>query len=553
MKDYKNKTKEQLIKELAELQQVNENQQKDIQECLRTQKEYRDLLNNTNEGIAQGITERNQAEEALVHSEQRWQFALEGAGDGVWDWDVQTNEVYFSHRWKEMLGYEDHEISNSLEEWDKRVHPEDKKRCYEDLEKHFNGETPFYKNQHRVLCKDGTYKWILDRGKVIEWTPEGKPLRIIGTQSDITRRKQAEAALRESERRFREMLQNVKLVAVIMDTKCALTFCNDYLLQLLGWNREDIIGRDWFETLLPPDVRERDARIINSSLEQGMAPPYGESEMRTKSGERRTILWSNTLLLNPDGSSAGFAGIGEDITERRATEKRSHELMQKLESVNRELKDFAYTVSHDLKAPLRGIRSLADWLYHDYQDKFDEEGQEQLNMLLNRTQRMHNLLEGILKYSRLSNMKEENTVTNLNEVIMEAIELFGAPDNITIIIENEMPLLKLERTRILQLFQNLIGNSIKYMDKPNGLIRISCQNQGEFWQFSVQDNGCGIEPRNFDKIFTIFQTLKSRDEFESTGIGLTIVKKIVEMYGGKVWVESKVGEGSTFKFTLPTR
>jgi len=403
--------------------------------------------------------------------------------------------------------------------------------------------------------KTGEIKIFLLSADVIEINNESY---ILGISKDITDRKQMEEALRlsekalwESERRFREMLENVKLAATIMDNNCRIVFCNDYLIQLLGWKREEILEKDWLDTFVPDDIRERDRRIINRSLHQGSALFFGESELITRSGKRRTIQWSNMVLLNPDGSSAGFAGIGEDITERRATEKRSQELVQELEFTNRELKDFAHIVSHDLKAPLLGIRSLTEWLANDYQDKLDEKGKRYLDIISNRTKRMHNLLEGILRYSKLSYRNEEKMVINLNEVVVEVVDMLALPDSISIIIENDMPLLKLDRTRTQQLFENLISNAIKYMDKPNGQIRISCHDQGEFWQFNVQDNGCGIEAKHFERIFKVFQTLKPRDEFESTGIGLTIVKKIVEMYGGKIWVESKVGEGSTFHFTLP--
>ena len=144
-------------------------------------------------GTVQDITERKQAEEALRESEERWQYALSGAGDGVWDWNSQTNRVFFSPQWKSMLGYTEAEIGDTLDEWDSRIHPDDKKQCFEDLDKHFRGETPTYQNEHRVLCKNGRYKWVLDRGKVIEWTGEGKPLRVIGTHSDISKRKQMES------------------------------------------------------------------------------------------------------------------------------------------------------------------------------------------------------------------------------------------------------------------------------------------------------------------------------------------------------------------------
>ena len=151
---------------------------------------------------ARDITERKRIEKALRDSEQRWLFALEGAGDGVWDWNARTNKVFFSRQWKTMLGYGDDEIGDSLDEWDRRIHPEDRKRCYDDLNDHFDGKTPVYLNEHRLLCKDGTYKWILDRGKVIDRTEEGKPLRVIGTHTDITQRKRAE----EDRERLEEQL-----------------------------------------------------------------------------------------------------------------------------------------------------------------------------------------------------------------------------------------------------------------------------------------------------------------------------------------------------------
>ncbi|MHC1728933.1 MAG: PAS domain S-box protein [Syntrophobacteraceae bacterium] len=157
-------------------------------------------------GIAIDMTRHKQAEQALKLSEKRWQFALEGAGDGVWDWDLVTNRVYFSDQWKAMLGYATDEVGDSLDEWDHRVHPEDKAAAYADLQRHFKRGTPVYQNEHRLLCKDGSYKWIFDRGKVIEWAEDGKPRRVIGTHTDITKRKQAE----EERKRLEERLQRAE-------------------------------------------------------------------------------------------------------------------------------------------------------------------------------------------------------------------------------------------------------------------------------------------------------------------------------------------------------
>ena len=240
-----------------------------------------------------------------------------------------------------------------------------------------------------------------------------------------------------------------------------------------------------------------------------------------------------------------------DVTEREISERKKAELIREAASINRELEDFAYIVSHDLKAPLRGIKTLVDWISIDYQDKLDEQGKEQLSLLSNRVERMHNLIDGILQYSRIGRMKEERVIVDLNKQVPEIIDMLVPPENITITVENKLPVIECEQTRILQVFQNLISNAIKYMDKPKGLIKIDCVEENGFWKFSIADNGPGIEEKHYHKIFQIFQTLSARDEYESTGVGLTLVKKIIELYSGKIWIESKVGEGSTFFFTLP--
>lgn len=232
----------------------------------------------------------------------------------------------------------------------------------------------------------------------------------------------------------------------------------------------------------------------------------------------------------------------ERLLERQAME---------LQNANQELRDFAYIVSHDLKAPLRAIGSLATWIAADYADKFDEEGKEQMQLLMGRVNRMHDLIEGVLQYSRVGRVREAIVEVDLEEIVSEAIDMVAPPDRFRIEVAENLPKLRFERTRILQVFQNLVSNAVKYNDKLAGEIRIGYNEEGEFWKFHVADNGPGIEEKYHSKIFQIFQTLKHRDEIESTGVGLTSVKKIVELYGGKIWVESKPGSGATFYFTIP--
>ncbi len=228
-------------------------------------------------------------------------------------------------------------------------------------------------------------------------------------------------------------------------------------------------------------------------------------------------------------------------------------LLRRLAGINEELSHFAYVVSHDLKAPLRGITLLAEWLCEDFGEKLGPEAKEQIALLQSRVNRMHSLIDGVLQYSRVGRIREDAVAVNLNEVMPAILDTVAPPAHIRIAVDPDLPTLTCERTRIIQVFQNLLSNAVKFMDKPQGEIRVGCVAEGEHWRFYVADNGPGIEAQHFERIFRIFQTLAPRDEYESTGIGLALVKKIVELYGGRVWVESEIGKGSTFFFTFPQK
>jgi signal transduction histidine kinase len=277
----------------------------------------------------------------------------------------------------------------------------------------------------------------------------------------------------------------------------------------------------------------------------------------------------NLLILKKPFDSAEVAQLASALTEKwilarqaslkmeqleqmvkERTEKQT-ELITKIDNINKELKDFASIVSHDLKAPLRGIKSLATWILDDCSDKLSEQGKEQMNLLLDRVERMYNLIDAVLQYSKAGRTEDKIVQVNLNDFVPEAIDMLVPPKNISITIENTMPVIECAETHVMQLFQNLLSNAIKYMDKPQGQIKIGCIEEDGFWKFSISDNGPGIEEKHFENIFKMFRALSVSEEFEGTGVGLTIAKKIVELYGGKIWVESTIGKGSTFFFTLP--
>jgi two-component system sensor histidine kinase/response regulator len=222
---------------------------------------------------------------------------------------------------------------------------------------------------------------------------------------------------------------------------------------------------------------------------------------------------------------------------------------EKVEGINKQLDEFVYIVSHDLKAPLRGLASLATFLEDELGESPKIEVLDILSMMKSRTSRMQNLIDGILHYSRMANAKTENEDVNINELLNNIIDLICPPSNISMEIPDNLPVVHCEKIKLHEVFQNLISNAIKYNDKEKGIVKIIFEERIDSFEFSVQDNGTGIKPEHREKIFGIFQTLQPKDKIESTGIGLTIVKKIIEQQLGSINVQSEFGKGSTFKFT----
>ena len=319
----------------------------------------------------------------------------------------------------------------------------------------------------------------------------------------------------------------------------------------------------------------------------------------TRQGEERNIEVAWNYQQDTEENVTGFISVLTDVTEskkaeeelkeyrehlERLVEKRTSELKEKTDRIeesrksltylvenmnetrkelekantdyaeaNKELKEFAYIVSHDLKAPLRAISQLTHWISQDYSHVFDDDGKLQMDLVIKRVKRMDGLIDGILRYSQVGRIREKEESLDLNLLTNEVIDNLAAPDHVNIIIEDKLPVVVRDSIRMEQVLQNLIGNAIKFMDKDEGIIKVRCSDEGSSWKFSISDNGPGIDKRYHDKIFQIFQTLTARDEHESTGIGLTLVKKIIRLYGGSVWVESQTDQGSTFFFTLPKK
>jgi len=240
-----------------------------------------------------------------------------------------------------------------------------------------------------------------------------------------------------------------------------------------------------------------------------------------------------------------------EIMQRKQTEEQQKVLLRDLETANKELENFAYVVSHDLKAPLRAIHSISSWLSEDFSHDLRPEAREYIRDMMEQTRWMHHLIEGILQYSRLGRVKSEMEALDSFQLVTKLVELLSPPEQIQVIVDRDLPRIIFDRTHLEQVFQNLIGNAVKHMNTPSGTITISCHDEDRYWRFKVADTGEGIAEKHFERIFKIFQTLHPLDEpGDSTGIGLSLVKKIVEHHGGSVHIASTLGQGSTFSFTV---
>lgn len=265
-------------------------------------------------------------------------------------------------------------------------------------------------------------------------------------------------------------------------------------------------------------------------------------------------------LLTAQASTAlQNAALLKDIKEAHDSVKELNESLElrvqqrtiEIAKVNEELNSFAYAVSHDLKAPLRGITQLSSWLLEDNREQLDESGREMLDLLQRRAKQMYDMIEGILEFSRVGRVKELSVLVDLNKLVNDVADLIAIPDSITFSVETNLPTVRREEALLVHVFQNLIDNAAKHMDKERGEIGVSCIEEAEAWQFCIADNGPGIDKRHQNKIFKMFQTLKPKDDSDSTGIGLALVQKIVNNWGGHLWLESENTKGSKFFFSIP--
>jgi PAS domain S-box-containing protein len=382
----------------------------------------------------------------------------------------------------------------------------------------------------------------------------GQRTQILEINRDITARKEAEAALRESEQRFRDLADAMPLVVWTAGADGMVTYFNRRWYEFSGMQVAASLGDGWGVVIHPDDLQ----RTIDCWESARRTESQYEIEYRWRHADGGYRWWLGRALPVRDeaGRISYWVGTGTDIDEQKRAEDQLRDqaaslaqLTHQLEERNRELDQFAYITSHDLKAPLRGMANLAQWIEEDLGDTVTPEIRQQFELLKGRAHRMEALIDGILQYSRVGRLGEDPQPVDVGLLLTDVIDLLAPPPN-TVTVEGHMPTLTTARVPLQQVFHNLIGNALKH-GGPAVRVRVSCAEEGGGYAFTVADDGPGIAPQFHQRIFGIFQTLASRDRVEGSGLGLALVKKIVEHRGGRVSVLSAEGQGAAFTFTWP--
>lgn len=489
----------------------------------------------------------------LKESEERWQFALEGPGDGVWDWNANSNKVYFSPRWKKMLGYNDGDIGDTLSEWESRVHPDDKIYVMEEINRHFGGDVPVYRSEHRLRCKDGSYKWVLDRGKIMSFDSAGKPLRIIGTHTDISERKQFEESLKEQKAEFETIFKLVPAQIWYKDAKNNYIRVNRQVCEDIGLTREQIEGHSAGE-LFPSFAEQyyRDDKEIFRTRE----PKLGIIEqINTASGELRWLQTDKIPVFGKDGAPIGLISFVQDITERKQMIEELIKAKEKAEEMNRLKSIFLANMSHELRTPLIGINGYAELLQESLIEPVSRGMAENI---FKSGLRLSETLNLILDYSKLEAEKTELKMDNFDlvDVTEEITRLFSEPArrkglDLLACYSSKSIILKSDERAIRTILNNLINNAIKYTDK--GSVKTSISHGEKLVEIKVQDSGIGIPKEEHELIFEEFRQASEgyNRHFEGTGLGLNITKKLVKKLKGNIYLESEPGKGTEFTVKIP--
>lgn len=497
------------------------------------------------------ITERKSNEKRLLKSQNLLRQCQELAHIGSWEHDFRNNSVRWTDEMFRIRGLEGRNEESSLELFEKYIHPEDLERVRNSIIAALENRENF-DIKYRIIRKDGETRILHDIGHPIV-NESGEIIKIQGTGQDVTESERVAEALKLQRKFTDDIMNNLPADIAVFDPDHKYLFINPFGIkdtELRSW----LIGKDDFDYChrrgLSDSLATKRRVIFKQAVKTGMIQEWMDEQF-DKQGNPRYIL-RKLYPYFENGRLKYVFGYGTDITERRKAENRLNDALIATNKSNAELERFAYVASHDLQEPLRMVSSFLKLLETKYREKLDETALKYIHFAIDGSERMKELIQALLQYSRFGYSKEAFNKVDLNEVMNELKHILNEKltESGSVLTIPTLPEITGNRTQIKQLFQNLIANAIKYNDKKTPEIKIGFSEDKDYWNFSVSDNGIGIEKKYFEKIFVLFQRLHGKSDYSGTGIGLSICQKIVENHKGKVNVESEPGKGSTFHFSI---
>jgi PAS domain S-box-containing protein len=497
--------------------------------------------------FARDISERKRAEYEIEESHRRFKQIVDNAAEWIWEVDANGLYTYSSPVVEQVLGYTPHEIVGKKHFYDLFV-PEQKEQMKTAAFHWFALKQPFRGFVNPNIHKNSDVIWLLSSGVPI-LDDDGNLVGYRGSDIDISDRKRAEEEIQKSRQVLLQIIDSMPFGVMVIGTDKIIRRANSTAQRLSGYSEDELVGKLCHETLCPADD---DACPI---LDNDQQLDASERTLLTKDGRHVPILKSTVRVRL--GDEEVLLEAFADILSLKEAEKARQEAMQKLEQANQNLKEFVYVASHDLREPLRKITAFGALLKSSLAGTLDRENAENLNYMIEGAERMSRMVEGLLAYSRVTTQKQPFETVDLGEVIeqIRSVELSVLIEEkaVTLNVPDTLPAVNADPVQMRQLLQNLIANGIKYQKQgTHPVITISARPADDgMLRVEVADNGIGIAPGDHQSLFVMFRRLQTARQYDGTGIGLAVCKKIVERHGGIIGVESELGKGSTFWFTVP--
>ena len=494
------------------------------------------------------VTAQLEAERRLRDSESRFRRTFELAGSGMAHIGMDRRFIRVNKRLCDILGYPQEQLLGLTGR--DISHPDDLDIINAQRPALYAGEIDTVRLEKRYLRKDGSVVWVKFT-MTLERDAAGEPLYEIGVYDDITAQRDAEERVRESEARFRQTFELAASgICHVIDGRFVRV--NRSLCEILGYSEKELLGMTVKQVSHPEDRDLSDAG--RARLRKGEIDTV-RLEKRYLRKDGRLVWCKIAIALARDvfGVPQYEIAIFDDITDRRNAEAALREAHEELKRSNAELEQFAYVASHDLQEPLRMVASYTQLLSRRYEAKLDGDAREFMAYVVDGASRMKQLIEDLLAYSRVGTKGGEFRPVAADSALRRALFNLraGIEEAGAAVTYDALPTLPADEVQLGQLFQNLIGNALKFRSDSVPRIHVGVKELPQEWELEVRDNGIGIEKQYYERIFMVFQRLHNKGEYPGTGIGLAICKKVVERHGGRIWVESRPGEGSSFFFTLP--